>query len=110
MTDDLDQVPRAIRPEPYFPPDAPPDSSIGVISLATGITGLILSFIPLIGLLSWILCPAAIITGFMSFSRPAARGLGIAGLITGILGLIMCVVWLVLIGIVFASVGSAKNF
>lgn len=106
---DLDQPPRSVRPEPYIPPEQV-DSSIGVISLATGITGLILSFIPFVGLLSWGLCPAAIVTGIKSFKHPAAKGLGIAGLIMGVIGLIVCIVWLVLTAIVIASVGSAKNF
>ena len=109
MSSDLDQPPRSIRPQPYIAPDQV-DTGIGVIALATGITGLILSFIPFIGLLSWVLCPAAIITGIKSFRHPAAKGLGIAGLVMGVLGLIVCILWLVVTVIVVYAAKDWKDF
>jgi len=106
---DLDQPPRSIRPEPYVPPEHA-DPAVGLISLAIGISGLVLAFIPLIGFLSWVLSPAAIVTGVMSLKQPVARRLGIAGIVTGTLGLIVCILWAVLVFGFFYAFRDVKDF
>ena len=94
---------------PYYAPPAE-GSGAAVASLVLGILGLICSIIPIIGLISWLIAPAALLTGFLGLKSDTNRGAAIGGLVTGGLTLIVCNLWLVLIGAAIASVGSAHGF
>jgi hypothetical protein len=98
------------RPLPYYAtaPEAP--SGAATASLIVGIIALVCSIIPIIGLISWLLAPAAIIISFFGLSSPVNKGSAIAGLITGVIALIICILWVVVIGGAMASLGSARNF
>lgn len=61
-------------------------------AMVLGIVSLVLSFIPIIGMIAWITGPLAIIFALLS-RKSAKRGQSTAGLITGILAMIMCVLW-----------------
>ena len=71
----------------------PDRNSLGKASFVIGLTGLILSFIPIIGFVSWLLAPLAILFGLIALSRPS-RSLAIAGIITGALALFICFSWI----------------
>ena len=71
----------------------PDHNALGKAAFIVGLTGLILSFIPLIGFVSWILGPMAIIFGLIALRRKS-RSLAIAGLVTGVLTLYVCYGWI----------------
>lgn len=74
--------------------DRKPDhNSLGKASCVVGVLALIFSFIPIIGFVSWLLAPLAIIFGLIALRKPA-RSLAIVGLITGIIALFVCYSWL----------------
>ncbi len=95
------------RPLPYNA--APQPNGSGTASLVLGIIALVCSFIPIVGLLSWLLAPAALITGVIGLNREP-KGSAIAGLVTGGIALLMCILWVVIIGAAMSSVGSTRNF
>jgi hypothetical protein len=70
---------------------------LATASMVIGIIGLILAFIPIIGFVSWILAPLAIIFGGISLYgaiRDGRRmGSAITGLVTGLLALMLCIMW-----------------
>ena len=110
MASDPEPTRPSQRPLPYYAPPAGSDTGIGVVSLVLGIVGLICSFIPVIGLISWLLAPGALITGVMGLKNPATKGMAIGGLVTGGLALLVCLIWAVLIGVLIAAAGSTRSF
>lgn len=61
-----------------------------------GVIALVLAFVPLIGMLSWLLAPIAIVIGALALRHPP-RALAVAGVICGILALIVCYGWYVIV-------------
>lgn len=80
-------------------------NGMALAAMITGIVGFILAFIPLIGFLSWIICPVAVILGFLSIGKSTGKGMAITGIITGILGFLVCIAWVTL----FAAIGAAAS-
>jgi len=106
MASDPDPMRPSVRPVPYYPePSSSEGSGAATASLVLGILGLICSIIPIIGLISWLLAPAALITGGIGLRSPTSKGLAIGGL-----ALAVCLLWLVLFSAAIASVGSARSF
>lgn len=68
-------------------------NSLGKASFIVGVIGLIFSFIPIIGFVSWLLGPLAIIFGLVAL-RKQPRSLAIAGLIAGAITMLVCFSWL----------------
>lgn len=83
---------------------APDHNSLGKGAFIVGLIALVLAFVPIIGFVSWLLAPLAILMGLIAL-RKAPRGLAIAGIITGGLAMIICFWW---IGAT-KSVGEAMN-
>ena len=110
MASDPDPVRPPQRPLPYYAATSADNNSLGVLSLVLGIIGLICSIIPVIGLISWLLAPGALITGFLGLRNQASKGLAIAGLVTGGLALVVCLIWAAIFGVLIASVGGARDF
>ena len=54
-------------------------SGAAIASLVLGILGLVCSIIPIIGLISWLLAPAALITGGTGLKSTTSKGLRSAG-------------------------------
>lgn len=71
----------------------PDHNSLGKAAGIIGIIGLILSFVPLIGFVSWIMAPLAILFGLIALRR-APRSWAIVGVITGAIGLAVCFSWI----------------
>ena len=109
----------ASNPDPMLPPErhlhyyAPPAvaaSGAATASLVLGILALVCSIIPIIGFISWLLAPAAVITSFFGLNNPVNKGSAIGGLITGILAFVICIIWVMLIAIPAATLGSARTY
>lgn len=74
--------------------DGKPDhNSLGKAAFIIGIVGLVLSFVPIIGFVSWLLAPLAVLFGLIALRR-APRSLAIAGIVTGVVALFICFSWL----------------
>lgn len=71
----------------------PDHNSLGKAAFIMGLIALIMAFVPLIGFVSWILAPLAILCGGIAATRPK-RSLAIAGIVTGLLALLVCIWWL----------------
>ena len=64
-------------------------SGFGVAALVLGIIGIVLSFIPFINNIAFILGVLAIIFGIVCLCKKASKGFAIAGLVLGILACII---------------------
>ena len=84
------------------PPPAPPNG-MALGSLVAGIAGLLVSIIPIIGLISWVLAPAGLVMGFLSLKKPTRKAMSIAGLVTSGLALIICILWAVFLAAAVAN-------
>jgi hypothetical protein len=73
-------------------PPKPDRNSLGKAAFIIGLIGLALSFVPIVGFVSWLLAPLAIILGLIALRRPS-RSLAIVGIITGVVGLFVCYSW-----------------
>ncbi len=96
----------APEPAPYvgsssYAPDASQSSGVGVGAMVCGIIGLILCWVPIVGL---ILSIVAVVLGSKGRKElpPDKRGMATAGFVMGIIGLVIAVI--VLIGWVIAMV------
>lgn len=96
------QWPSADQPsagQPY-PQQQSQSNGVAIAALVCGIIALILSWIPLINLLSVVLGIAAIVTGVMGIRRAAdpgvgQKGLAVGGLVTGVIALLLSLLILV---------------
>ncbi len=71
----------------------PDHNALGKAAFIIGVIGLVLSFIPIIGFVSWLLGPLAVLFGLIALRRPS-RSLAIAGIITGVIAVFICVSWI----------------
>lgn len=85
-------------------PVAPDHNSLGKGAFIIGLIGLVLSFVPIIGFVSWILGPLAVLLGLVALRKPP-RSLAIAGIITGGLAIMICFWWIS----ATKSIGEAMN-
>jgi hypothetical protein len=92
----------------------PQSNGLAIAALITGIIGMILALIPVIGFLSWILSPLATILGFIALRNPVSKGASIGGIVTGIIGILICIAWALLFGAAVAagaeSAGGLEEF
>lgn len=86
----------------------PPSNGMAIASLVLGIIALLMALIPVVGMLSWLLAPAGLITGFLAMGKPTGRGLAIGGLVTSGIALVICILWVVGIGAMMASAGASS--
>ncbi len=76
----------------------PQSSGMAVASLVLGILSILFVWIPIVGLVAWVLAPIGLVLGLVALNRPGSRGLAIAGSICSGIGLLGCIGWVVLIG------------
>lgn len=81
-------------------------NGLAVASLVLGILSILFVWIPLIGLVSWVLAPVGLVLGLVALKQPFGRGMAIAGSICSGIGLLGCIGWVVLIGMA-ASVSAS---
>jgi hypothetical protein len=79
---------------------APQDTGLAIASLILGIFSICTVWIPIIGLIAWILAPLGLILGLVALKRPVGpgRGVAIAGIVCSAIGLLGCIGWIALIG------------
>jgi hypothetical protein len=82
---------------------------MGTAAMVIGIIAIILSVIPLLGMISWILAPLAIIFGIIGLTRQdAPKGAAIAGVATGGVALVICLCWAMLFGAAMSSAAQEQ--
>lgn len=84
----------------YAPPQ--PRNGLGTAGFVLGLVGLVLSPIPLIGVVAWPLVIIGLVLSAIGFARTRKgiatnKGLAITGMVTSIIGLVICIVWVVAI-------------
>lgn len=102
-----------INETPYTPaapmPAAPVADSgrsgMATAALVLGICAAVFAFVPIIGMIAFVLGPLAIIFGILA-RNSAKRGQAIAGIATGGAGLAISILWMALFT---AAVGGAAN-
>ena len=67
-------------------------------SLILGVFGLMLVWIPMIGMIAWVLSPLGLVLGLVALGTPAGRGVAIAGTVCSAIGLLACIGWAMLFG------------
>ncbi|GLZ50283.1 hypothetical protein Acsp06_64680 [Actinomycetospora sp. NBRC 106375] len=99
-------------PAPYAATVAPQASN----GLATGgfvvaLCGAVLSIIPFLGIVAWIVAPVGLILSIIGLTRSAqqgGRGLAISGVVLGAAALFICLLWV--IGLAGASSTSGSTY
>lgn len=86
----------------------PPSTGLAIGSLVVGIIALLLSLIPFIGFLSWILGPAGLIMGVLAVNKPVGKGMAIGGIVTSVLAIVVCILWVVGMGAMVAAAGASS--
>jgi hypothetical protein len=87
-------------PNPPQQTAAKPSNGLGTAGFVIGVIGLVLSFIPLIGVVAWPLVILGIIFSAVGIAKAAKgratnKGLAISGLVVSIIGLVICILWAV---------------
>jgi hypothetical protein len=81
-------------------------AAMATASLVLGVLGLMVVWIPLFGLIAWILSPLGLMLGLFAVARPAGRGAAIAGIICSAVGLVGCFAWAALFGVSIQAGGG----
>jgi hypothetical protein len=87
-----------IMNDPMGGMNPPQSNGMAIAALVIGIGSMVLAIIPVIGFLSWILSPLAIILGAIALRKTVGKGLAIGGIITGVIGVLICIAWVALFG------------
>jgi hypothetical protein len=82
-------------------------NGLAVASLVLGILSLLFVWIPLVGMISWVLSIVGLVLGLIGLGKPEGRGLAIAGSICSGVGLVACIGWVILFAA--AAAGSAAS-
>lgn len=111
MTDhDTPTTPPPPEAAPAYPPPAHQEGNgMGIASLVLGILSILLGWIPIIGLVSWILAPLGLIFGFIALGK-TNKGLAIGGLITSGIGLLICIAWVTFLGAIVSQASREGAF
>lgn len=88
----------SIMNDPYQGNNPQPSNGMAIAALAIGICSMVLAIIPIVGFLSWLLSPLAIILGAVALRKSFGRGLALGGIITGVIGVLICIAWVALFG------------
>jgi hypothetical protein len=88
---------------PVPPPHPPAQNGMGIAAFVLGLLGLLISFIPVIGVVAWPMVIIGLVLGFVGLGkarsgRASNAGMAIAGIVLSALGLIVCIVWVVIFG------------
>lgn len=84
-------------PRPQVQPIQSGDSNgMALAAMIIGLVAVLLALIPIIGFISWILAPLAIVFGIIGKNKPSGGGFAWTGIISGGVALLICVAWLML--------------
>jgi hypothetical protein len=86
---------------PAAPPEqqaAQPRNGLGTAGFVLGLIGLLLSFLPIVGVVAWPLVILGLIFSLIGYSRGRSgratnKGLALAGAILSVIGLVICILW-----------------
>lgn len=84
-------------------------NGLATASLVLGILSIVTVWVPILGMIAWILAPLGLILGLVALGKPTGRGMAIAGAVCSGLGLLGCIAWVVLIGIGASVADAAAN-
>lgn len=103
-----DPYPYAPQPQPAYVLVQPSTSNgMGIASFVLAMVSMVLSIIPVVNFLDWLLLPLGVLFGFIGlFQHGKSKGLAIAGLILNIIGIVVMVVAGVALVALLASAGS----
>ena len=80
-------------------------NGLAVASLVLGILSLFFVWIPLVGMISWVLSILGLVFGVIALGRLEGRGIAIAGAICSGIGLLACIGWVVAV-VSFTAAGT----
>ena len=86
---------------PAAPPEyrvEQPRNGLGTAGFVLGLIGLLISFLPIVGVVAWPLVILGLIFSLVGYSRGRSgratnKGLALAGVILSVIGLVVCVLW-----------------
>jgi len=86
--------------QPYHGAPMPPQRSNGVATagFVVALCGAVLSIIPLLGIVAWIVAPIGIVLSIVGLTRVGqlgGRGMAVSGVVLGVVGLFICLLWLI---------------
>lgn len=99
--------------QPYYPSAVPAPaksdrSGMATAGMVLGILAAIFAFIPLIGVIAFVLAPLAIVFGVLG-RKSAKRGQAIAGMVLGIVGLVISMIWLAVFSAAVSDLDKELN-
>ncbi|GAA3432206.1 MmpS family transport accessory protein [Kutzneria kofuensis] len=107
---------------PYFPPPAtdvqpqgqPPRNGLGTAGFVLGLVGLLLSFIPFIGVVAWPLVIVGLVLSIIGIARASSgkatnRGLAITGAVLSVIGLVICILYVAVFTKAVNDVNQQQN-
>lgn len=77
-------------------------------AMVLGIVGLVMAFVPIIGMVAFVLCPLAIIFGVLA-RKSSKGGQATTGLVCGIVGLCISIAWAVLFTAAVSSTSKSLD-
>jgi hypothetical protein len=86
---------------------AEPTNGLAIAALVLGIVSVLLGWIPIVGLVSWILAPLGLVLGLIALGKPYGRPLAIGGIVASAIGLLICLLWLIGLGALMAASAAA---
>jgi hypothetical protein len=111
-----DQIPTPPPASPYVAPAAGPKQGLSLTSCLLGLVGLVIGWIPFVGILGFLAAVAAVILGFIAKAKEkqAPKWMWLVGIIAGFvaiaIGLIVLIAAIVALATLGASVGSLNNY
>ena len=85
-----------------------PTNGLAIASLVLGIVAVLLGWIPIVGLVSWIIAPLGLVLGLIALGKPYGRPLAIGGIVASAVGLLICLLWLLGLGALMALSAGAN--
>jgi hypothetical protein len=99
---------------PHNPVQQQPRNGLGITGFVLGLTGLVFSPIPFVGMIAWPLVVLGLIFSIVGVVRvkkgkATNKWLSIIGIITSVVGLVVCIVWVAVIGSAVNEVNNEVN-
>jgi hypothetical protein len=101
-------------PNPAQQSAAKPSNGLGLTGFVLGLVGLVLSFIPLIGVVAWPLVILGVIFSAIGISkavkgRATNKGMAITGLVLSVIGIVICILQAAVWGAAVNEANDALN-
>lgn len=81
----------------------PPSQGLAIASMVLGILSILFAWIPIVGMISWVLSILGLVLGFMALSKPVGKGFAWTGIVTSGIGLLICILWVIGLGALMAT-------